>query len=194
MKKKTKIVLALAAACAGTLVLGACAGPTPKDFYAEEKNGGYSIAVHFDMSGGTFASNKNTQVDHLYRPSDLEKGIKIVPPNERLGTTVYEVEKTGYFLAGWYRNRELREDTDGRPLDVEGNVCDIEKEVLDEKGNPKKDINGDPITILVSEAGLEQGYTYSDPWDFDKKLTLQDVDLDAEYALTLYAAWVPHFV
>lgn len=186
MKKRTKIIIGLAIACAGTLVLAACGGNNNP--YPDRAKEGYTVSVKFDANGGQF-SKPNVSFVYLYRLEEAQKGIKLSTPDMMGRGTVV---KADYFLAGWYRERELRTDEAGRPLDELGAVCDTEQAVLDEDGNPVTE-NGEPVMQLVSENGLPQGYYYSDPWDFDRDVfTCEEATYSpGEYTLTLYAAWIP---
>lgn len=197
MRKRTKIIIALAAACAGTLVLGACADTGP--YHDLQKNGGYSVQVRYEANGGLFDQRANTSVVSVYKLEDVKKGVTIYAPNdkEHIGRDASTLTRGGYFLAGWYSVREPRVNANGDPLDEDGNVCNIETPVVDEKGKPVLDLEGKEQTVLLSANGKEQSYTYSNRWNFEDsaKLTLNDVEKteDDEYTLTLYAAWVPEF-
>lgn len=196
MKRKTKIIIGLAAACAGTLLLGACSGKAPYDDYAKE---GFTVSVRYDMNGGKALSNNRVSIVDTYKLEDVQRGVKLLAPDDprRVTASPVSIERSGYFLAGWYAERAPRIDGEGKALDEDGNVCDIEIEVKDENGNPMYDSEGNVVTEYVSANGKSQGYTYKDPWDFSKDI-FGGAGYTYEYqeekvALTLYAAWVPHF-
>lgn len=199
MRKKTKIIVALTIACAGTLVLGAC---TSDKTYSGLRDQGYSISVKYDVNGGTLASLQASNLVDVYRLEDVNKGVKLLTPDDdRRGTNSRSVSCTGYFLAGWYAHREPRVDASGNPLDEDGNICNISTLVVDNEGNPVIE-NGSEKYVMLSENGKEQGYMYSDPWDFEKDTfprASDNVDLgnmkaeNGEYNFTLYAAWIPEY-
>ncbi len=174
MKTRTKLLIVLGFAMAGTLALAACAGPdtTYKDYAGR----GANVIITYDKNGGEFASNPNIDIKDVYYYSDLEGGLKLLAPGDPNRGQTYAtsiVTRSGYQLAGWYTERTERTDAQGNALDDYGE--------------------------LVSVSNRPQGYTYSGRWDFSsKKLTETDLNKDTEswgtvYRLTLYAAWVPNF-
>ena len=167
MKKKTKIIIAFALACAGTLVLGACKGDDNPHLKHPE-----TVSVRFDPNGGAFNSRMGVYVTDRYPLEEVKKGIKLLPPEYegRMPNGPMEPTRSGYFLAGWYEKKELRTDGNGNPVDEDGNLCSV--------------------------SGKEQSYTYSDPWDFEKDVFQRDEAIKYEegvYDLTLYAAWIPFY-
>ena len=167
MKKKTKIIISLAVACAGTLVLAACGTSTP---YKELEKQGNNVRVRFDANGGGFSGRADTTiVSFNYRLEDVETGnLRVYAPEDsaHLKDSASVASREGFFLAGWYKGREERKDASGKPLDEYGEVCD------------EKD----------------QAFIYSDRWDFSKNLALSDMEEEGDsYILTLYAAWIPVF-
>lgn len=200
MKKKTKVIIAVAVACAGTFVLGACGG---QDRYTPYREQGFNYTVIFDSNGGMLASNSNTQIKYLLKDSDVAKGCKLHEPNDAdsFGNDATTCSWDGHFLAGWYRGRTERKNADGDPLDDYGYVCK-ETPVMqeDEDGNqvPVLDDKGNQKTELLSENGRGPAYTYSDRWDFSKKVTPADFNVDSDGdgtkdTLLLYAGWAPHY-
>lgn len=194
-------MVAVAIACAGTLVLGACGG---EDKYGPRREEGYIYTVIFDANGGQLQSNSNSQIKYLLHENDVAKGCKIYEPDDRdvfRGEDSVTCSNTGYFLAGWYRGKTDRVNENDEPVDDYGFVCKavpvtekddngVEKPVLDE--------NGDQVTELLSENGRGPGYVYSDPWDFSKKITPSDFDTDSDGdgkndTILLYAGWVPEY-
>lgn len=200
MKKRTKVIMALAAACAGTLVLGACSTEDPYKQYREE---GYVYTVIFDSNGGMLASNSNTQVKFFMQESDVEEGHKIYAPDDTiaLGNDFTTCSWTGHFLSGWYKKSEERKDADGNPVDDFGAVCkEVQVTEEDENGNeqPVLDDLGNPVTELISENGKGPGHIYSEEWDFSKKLTKSDFNVDSDGdgendTLLLYAGWFTNY-
>ncbi len=194
MKKRTKIIIGLAALCAGTLILGACSSSGgPYENYAKE---GFTFSVCYDANGGKTAGKDDTKVVDTYPYERVKEGVKLYAPDDtqRGAGNVFNVERSGYFLAGWYAVRNPRVDESGNPLDEEGNVCTEARDRLDAGGNPVYDDDGNVQKAYYSEYGKPQGYTYSEKWDFNSLLTRDDFEYEkGEYAFTLYAAWVPNF-
>ncbi len=197
MRKRTKIIIGLAALCAGTLIFGACSSnDSPYKDYAQE---GYTFSVCYDANGGKAAGKNDSKIVNTYRYEDVQKGIKLYEPQDTgkgpIGTDSFNVERDGYFLAGWYAVRSPRVDGNGNPLDEEGNLCDVETDLLDAGGNPVYDDDGNVQKTYYSAYGKPQGYTYAEKWDFSSLLKRNDFvyEEDGGYAFTLYAAWVPEF-
>ncbi len=195
MRKRTKIIIGLAALCAGTLIFGACSSNNgPYKDYAKE---GFNFSVCYDANGGKAAGKNNSSIVDTYPYEQVKEGIKLYAPNDTARGTgnFYNVERNGYFLAGWYAVRAPRVDENGNPLDEEGNICDVETDLLDASGNPVEDEEGNPQKVYYSKYGKPQGYTYSEEWDFNTLLQRDDFVYEegSGYAFTLYAAWVPEF-
>ena len=172
MRNRTKLIIGLTLACAGTLVLGACS--SNESPYADQAERGYNVQVRFDRNGGIFGGNANTDLVHVYPIADVENGVALTEPGSSAlkgnANTASTVTKSGCFLVGWYRERKPLTDEGGNALDEFGELCSV-------SGNP-------------------QGYSYSGYWDFDKKqkLTKDDLTVVTEgkkttYTFTLYAAW-----
>lgn len=193
--------MALAAACAGTLVLGACSGN--EDLYQSYRDEGYVYTVIFDSNGGMLASNANTRVKYLLQESDVEKGCRIFAPSDRtaLGNDFTTCSWDGHFLSGWFKNSEERKDANGNPVDDFGAVCkEVPVTEADQNGveQPVLDDLGEPMTQWISENGKGPGHLYSDPWDFSKKLTKSDFNVDSDGdgendTLQLYAGWFTNY-
>lgn len=199
MKKRTKTIIILSCLCGAALALGlsACAGPeTHENNISSLLKRGKDVIVYYEKNGGIFSADENVEVFDAYSYEQLERkgGVKLLAPGDPLrdgggdggnNATTSTATRSGYTLIGWYRERNLRTNEDGDPLDDEGNLCYIT----------------DPATgQLVSEAGKPQGYSYSNEWDFDNEL-LRTSDLESEtvgkktlYSIHLYAAWAPNCV
>lgn len=173
---KSKIVLAFAALAVLLLASGCSQWELP---YKELDKTGYTVSVKYDINGGRFAGTGNVTVVDTYDPtaygkdSDGNVNIPLIAPDNKeiRNDSAYEISRTGYFFAGWYRERALRTDENGNALDAYG--------------------------VPVSESGREQGYIYNGRWDFESD-TL-NVPADGAYSsenpeLTLYAAWIPYYV
>lgn len=175
MKRKTKIIIGLTLASAAAATLAACnVWNTPYDNLQEDN---YTVAVRYDANGGQFASTSDVYIVDVFSLEQAVEGVKLIEPGsndrgESKGTSL--ASKSGYFLAGWYKNREPRKNENGEPLDENGELCSV--------------------------SGKEQGYVYSDKWDFSQKLQVEEGDYNEKQEdgrkqpyLTLYAAWVPEF-
>lgn len=196
MKTRTKIIIALSVACAGTLVLASCGS----DKYDELAKRDFTVSVRFDTNGGSLfgaEQDRETIVD-TYRLSDVQRedGVLLLSPEDPRRATAgkINVTRTGYHLAGWYQTREPREEN-GVPLDEDGNPCTLSVPHRDEAGNEVIGDDGQPVMELVSESGKPQGYTYSGKWDFEKdRFHLDDYVYESgKVAKTLYAAWIPDY-
>ena len=172
MRNRTKVIIGLTLACAGALVLGACA--SNESPYGEQANRGYSVQVRYDRNGGIFGGNANTDLVDVYPLEKVENGVALTAPGDsvRKGNAVAAstATKSGYFLVGWYRERNPLTDEGGNALDEFGELCSV--------------------------SGKPQGYSYSGYWNFDEKqkLTMDDLTEVTEgkkttYTFTLYAAW-----
>ena len=180
MKKRNKWLVCGILAAALALSLAGCAGDQSP--YPEYDAAGYNVSVKYDCSGGLFADTLRTTMIDVFKPdygTDGTATITLLAPGSADrgdGATVSIPSNTGYFLAGWYRTRELRFAEDGiTPLDAYG-----EPLTQDENGNWTG----------------EQGYIFSDPWDFETDtVTVSESEshTSAEPVLTLYAAWIPNY-
>lgn len=177
MKTRIKIIIGLMTVCAAAFLGAACAADSSPYGDFDEKN--FTVSVRYDSNGGMFASTSNINLVDVFPVSLFEKGgVKLIEPGDAdrgAGQVRSQISRSGYFLAGWYRGREERVSDSGEKLDVYGNPM-----VYNEKG----------------EALVEQGYIYSDPWDFDTDLLEIESGkkyTSSEVVLTLYAAWVPNF-
>lgn len=152
------------------LAVAACSANWDPPYEALNKSG-YTVSIKFDANGGVFAGTNDVYIIDVFNLEDAQKGVYLLEPEDPLRAEgAFDISKNGYFLAGWYSERNLRVDENGQALDEYG--------------------------VPVSQSGREQGYTYSGKWDFDTdKFTVSD---DTEYssetpAVTLYAAWIPYF-
>ncbi len=168
MKNKTKIILVCASISAAALSLVGCAVWDTAYDELDRLEGKYTVSVRFDINGGTFASNSQSNISEVFSQADAKKGVKLVDPDSEQGRKLGLAypSRTGYYLAGWYEERTPYADEAGNALDDYGEKC--------------------------SESGLPQGYSYGKKWDFDKRFVCEDSKTSSEYAMTLYAAWVPN--
>jgi hypothetical protein len=149
----------------------ACAGNWEAPYTSLEAQGG-TVRVRFDANGGLFAGTKDVSIVDVYDISQVYGGVYLLSPDDPIrGSGCFSVTRNGYFLAGWYTQRELRVNESGQPLDEFG--------------------------VLCSKSGREQGYTYSGLWNFgsDKLQLDSSIGYDSEtptLTMTLYAAWIPY--
>lgn len=174
--KMTKIkLIALLAAMLTVLcaLVGCSQWELPYEGLDEE---GYTVSVRFEPSGGAFANTENVYVIDVFSLADAKTDASgnyqlslITPDDSRRGDRAFTIAKNGCFFAGWYRERSLRTDEAGNPLDAYGRP--------------------------TSESGLEQGYTYSGKWDFENDVLSVPAGTysSSEPYMTLYAAWIPYF-
>ncbi len=146
MKNKIKAAL-LVFALALTLFATSCAEePTPYEQYDTEN---YTVSVRFDANGGYFDTNVSIITDS-YNISEMEKNSGgmveiplLSPDNEARGT--HAPTNTGYFLAGWYTEREGT-DADGYTYK---NRWDFEKNTL--SVDPEKSYtSNEPVLTLYA--------------------------------------------
>ena len=154
------------------LAFTACSDNWEAPYASLEAQGG-TVRVRFDANGGLFAGTKDVSIVDVYDISQVYGGVYLLSPDDPIrGSGCFSVTRNGYFLAGWYTQRELRVNESGQPLDEFG--------------------------VLCSESGREQGYTYSGLWNFGSDMLQLDssIGYDSEtpttLTLTLYAAWIPY--
>ena len=173
MNKGFKAIFTALLLLSTVLLIASCSGEG--SHYEELNKKGYTVTIAYDANGGTFSTNTAVICDS-YNPSKIPVGqngkqeILLIAPDSALRESSYTAKNSGYFLAGWYTEREAIVDSDGNHLDYYGNIA--------------------------AESGKTPAYTYSGAWDFENdKFTLDpNASYSAEtHALTLYAAWVPEF-
>ena len=176
MKKIWKYLIAAAVLATAAVTVAGCSQWDPVYKHMDEE--GYTVSVRFDPNGGVFANKEGVNLVDVFNLSDYTPDasgkvqIKVLDPEDpaRQKAGNYSASRTGYFLAGWYTDRQPRVNDKGEALDAYGE--------------------------LVSVSGREQGYIYSGRWDFENGRLA--VDPNAEHSsfdeqMTLYAAWVPYF-
>lgn len=188
MFKKLKVVLLLAGL--GALAAGAAAC-SPLNTREQYENNGYDIAVTYDPNGGGFFGNDGVTLVDLFNPDSFEKDadgdIHIYlldptdPSRESGNDKPVSVTRQGYSIFGWYREKELRTDASGQPIDSDGNVLHVAE---------------DGTYYYIADDGSRQpgdlSYTFSGRWDFEND-TITYSEEEGSFAMTLYACWVPHF-
>lgn len=193
MNKKCKWIVCLGCLSAVCALAAACGKETKDDEMAKQ---GYVIAVTYDPSDGSFFNRTGVTITDYYNPESFTADIngdisfKLKDPlssdrKSETGATV-SLDKTGYSLVGWYTDRTIVKNGDGKVISESGIVLteniDGTYYYLNEKGD---------------KVECQPAYTYSGLWDFstDKvSYNAEDyTETDGRYKLTLYAGWLPYF-
>ncbi len=172
MKTYTKLFVTAGLLILVILAATSCTGNWDPP-YEELNKSGYTVSVEFDANGGIFAGTNDVSIIDVYDAQSVTAngGVYLLSPDDPLRAEgAFSISRSGYFLAGWYTERQLRTDENGTPLDEFG--------------------------VSTEVSGRPQGYIYSGLWDFDTdKLFLETAEgLSSETPCrTLYAAWIPYF-
>ena len=172
MNKRIFSMICVALLIALSMSLAACGG---SDIYDDLAKDGYSVKVRFEPCGAVVNETQNVTIVEVYNQNDVvtvngKSGIKLLAPDdERRGEAVFKLAmndgENNFFSPGWYRERTLRVDENGEPLDAYG--------------------------IPTAVSGRDQGYVYSGRWNFDSDVIDPETLENGEF--TLYAAWIPFF-
>lgn len=206
MFKKLKallIVIGLGALCAG---ISACATVPKTDEYRDK---GYKISVTYNANGGKIMSSSGVSVVDMFNPDDYTAAgdgkihIKLREPTDESRPTASSskitVTNSGYFLAGWYRQRDLKTNSEGNPVDENGVVLfgrddyfyyfpakNDAGNYVDEKGFELVDKNGNFISEESFKNLDEQDrYFYYSP---ESGVELEEDEDKKEYELTTATA------
>ncbi len=174
MKKYWKYLIAAALLCGAAATVTGCSQWDP--VYQHMDEDGYTVSVRFDANGGTISGKEGVSVVDVFKLSDYTPSadgkisLRILDLSDEARKKVgnYSADRVGYFLAGWYTERQPRVNEQGEALDDYGE--------------------------LVSISGREQGYTYSGRWDFESDRLVVDAGgtySSFDHQMTLYAAWIP---
>lgn len=185
MVKKLKVLLLVLGACALCSGIAACATMTPPEEYEAQ---GYTVTVSYDPNGGSFMGRDGVTIVDMFNPSryqadaDGNVSIKLTEPTDpdrpSGSSEPITLTRTGYFLAGWYRTRNIVTDAEGNPVDENGAVL----EETEEGGYVYAD----------TQTTAYPAYTYAGQWDFEEDRLVYD-GTEGSRTLTLYACWVPYF-
>ncbi len=185
MVKKLKVLLLVLGACALCSGIAACATMTPPEEYEAQ---GYTVTVSYDPNGGSFMGRDGVTIVDMFNPSryqadaDGNVSIKLTEPTDpdrpSGSSEPITLTRTGYFLAGWYRTRNIVTDAEGNPVDENGAVL----EETEEGGYVYAD----------TQTTAYPAYTYAGQWDFEEDRLVYD-GTEESRTLTLYACWVPYF-
>lgn len=120
------LTLTCAAGCSGEA--------TP---YQENDSEDYKVSVKFDANGGIFTTNTSVIVDS-FNISDLPKNsqgdaeIALISPDNALRGkgNAFAAVNSGYYLAGWYAQREEATDAQGNTVYTYADKWDFESDLL----------------------------------------------------------------
>lgn len=134
MKMKTKTLLSVLSLLLVLLLCSGCgATGTP---YAENDEDNYTVSVRFDANGGVFTTNTSIivdsfNIDELSKNSSNEAEIPLISPDNPLrGNDAFEAVKSGYFLAGWYKECTETVDSQGNTSYTYSGKWDFEEDIL----------------------------------------------------------------
>ena len=106
--------------------------------YVTNNSEGYNISVRFDANGGFFTTNTAVIVDtfnatELPKNGEGKREIRLIAPdNAAREQNAFTAVNNGYFLAGWYTERnENGKDAEGNPVYTYAGKWDFEKDVLE---------------------------------------------------------------
>lgn len=174
MKKVLRITVIAVMLMALAMSVVACG---EKSIYDELGEQGYTVRVRFDAGGAIVNGTQSVTIVEVYNQNDKvtssngKTGIAVLDPQDpvRGEDGMFKLsksdEKNYYFSPGWYLSREVRKDSEGNILDAYG--------------------------VPVSVSGREQGYIYSNRWDFSKDVLVPEEVENGE--ITFYSAWIPFF-
>lgn len=171
MKRRLFIIALAVTLMALAVSMTACGDKNVYDKLAED---GYTVKVIFDAGGAVVNETQNVTIVEVFNENDVvttpdgKTGIKLLSPDDSArGDGTFKLAmsdgENNYFSPGWYRERTLRVDGNGQPLDAYG--------------------------IPTATSGREQAYVYSGRWDFENDV-VDPASLE-NGEMTLYAAWVP---
>lgn len=185
MRKKSTVILSLAAIGLACIGLASCSEPSELDKLKEK---GYTVFVTYDANGGRFLQNDNIkQIIDAFNPSTYEKDsngdvhIQLKEPRSEDRPTSGSKITLGYtdhFFAGWYQNRTVVE-VNGVPVDEYGVAL-----TLQEDGSY---VYASTVNDETPKIGVP-AYNYSGYWDFETDTV--DVAYNGSKEITLYAGWV----
>ncbi len=182
MKKRMKLLLGLSflsALCFAT----ACKKLTDVEVYEQK---GYTISVRYDPNGGEFLRPNVTLMD-MFNPSNYEQDengmiqIPLVDPEDdsRDNNVVQmTLAKSGYFLVGWYKTRDVKTNESGVAVDEAGEELTLK--------------DGGYVYASTGKSATP-AYTYDDLWDFEEDTLEYNAKAGEKLEMTLYAAWAPNY-
>lgn len=184
MKNKYKSILLFVAA----FILLFLSGCKKEDFFEKNKKEGNVIRINYDSNGGTYLDREGITIIDLLNPSKYQadsngvKHIKLLNPTDSRrksgGSEGIYITKKDSFLVGWYKNRVIENNSNGKPINKNG-----EELVL---------INDTYYLASDNTIVSEPLYKYSGYWNFETDTIDYDSNM-SEYSMTLYAVWSDYF-
>ena len=153
MNRKWKASLLCLLLIATVMIATGCGkGETPYQINNAEN---YNVSVKYDANGGTFTTNASVIVDSYDLSQAKTNGegkaeIALIPPESaHRGKNAFTAVNNGYFLAGWYTEREAACGVDGSSQYVYSGKWDFESDKL--KLDPAGTYNAeDPVITLYA--------------------------------------------
>lgn len=114
MKKYSRLLLLILSLIGVLLVIAGCAGAKTPYQINDEQN--YNVSVRFDANGGTFTTNVTVMTDSFNLEQMPREGNEaqiplLSPDDSRRGSgNSFTAVNNGYFLVGWYANKEAAGD------------------------------------------------------------------------------------
>lgn len=180
MKKYFRIIL-IAIVSIFVIGLAGCASKSKIDEYKKKGN---VITVRYEANGGTYLDREGITLIDMYNPANFDKDasgtvhIKLLDPTSTKRESPVYITRTNYFLVGWYKNRELKTNSEGKPVD--------------ENGKALVQIGDSYFLEEDTTVASTPAYNYSGYWNFDTD-TIDFTSEQKEYDLTLYACWLNYF-
>jgi len=135
MKMKTKLLLAALLAIVSSVFMAGCSNDESP--YKQNDKNNYSVSIKFDANGGIFTTGTSVIVDS-YNIDKLSANAAgnveiplIAPDDEARDINAFTPIKSGYFLAGWYKNCTESTDADGNKSYTYSEPWDFTKDVLE---------------------------------------------------------------
>lgn len=124
--------------------------------YDDNNTAGYTVSVRYDANGGFFATSTSVIMDS-YNISGMSAGSNgmvslglLAPEDSRRGSSdTFTATKNGYFLAGWYTERNETTDSQGNTVYTYANKWDFSTDTLDVDPN-KTYTSSDPVLTLYA--------------------------------------------
>lgn len=155
MKKIFKLALVTFVLLAITLLATACGNAeTP---YDKNDADGYTVSIRYDANGGFFATSTSIIMDSynisgLTADSNGKVKLSLMAPedNRRGDTDTFQATKNGYFLAGWYTERNESTDSEGNTVYTYAGKWDFSKDTLDVDPNKTYSSSEPELTLYAA--------------------------------------------
>lgn len=122
MKNNVKILILVFVLLFAAVFMTSCLGD--KTPYEEYDEAGYNVSIKYDANGGLFTTNTSVVVDtydatKFPTNSNGEHELVLVSPDNPIKDKEnrFTPSKAGYFLVGWYTEREEVKDNDGNVVE-----------------------------------------------------------------------------